>query len=599
MDNSCERACTSKRLIVFSAIKETGLEMQLTHFAIQDYRSITKAVFDELANVTTLIGPNNEGKSNILEAIKICLELLRSEQIVGGSQKVRIRVAQSSYDWESDYPVKKQNSNPEGVSTFDLHFQLSGDEAIRFQSVVKSKLNGILPIQLRFNSGPYVEFRVAKPGKGGAALSKKGATICRFISENLDFAHVPAIRTAETSQELVNDLVARELRLLERDVEYSKLQAQLTALQKPILDSIALKIKENLKGILGKSLKQVDIKLPTQRRLRAIARSAQITIDDGAATSLERKGDGVKSLVAIGLLTKALQESESAKDIILLIEEPESHLHPKAVHQLKEVLDGLKQDRQIILTTHCPLLINRANVPSNIIVSRNKAVPAQKLEELRDILGVQASDNLRHAALILVVEGSDDSIALQALFSHHSSYLRGAIASGSLAFETLGGASKLRYSLAQLQTVLCNYYVLLDDDEEGRKAFKEVSQEGLASAASVSFTKCRGLSEAEFEDLLDEKVYAPYFQITHGVNVTMAPFNEKKKWSARIRSGLQRSGKSDANGEAWSDAAESRDKLAIAQLVAANPGAAILTERLPMLTALISAVESALKALAT
>lgn len=566
--------------------------MRLTHFSITDYRSITKAEFNDLPNVTTLIGANNEGKSNVLESLKLCLDLLRSDRIVGVGDKVRIRQSyDAEYDWESDFPVKKQQRSPDAASVFDLHFELTSEEAEKFKRTVRSKLNGILPIQLRFDTGAYVEFRITKQGPGGKSLSKKANTICKFVSENLDFAHVPAIRTAETSQDLVKDLLARELRTLERKPEYAKLQDQLETLQQPILQSIAAKVKANLSEILGATLKDVSIKLPRRNQLRAVARAADITIDDGAATSLERKGDGVKSLVAIGLLTRALQESESVKDVILLIEEPESHLHPKAIHQLKEVLDGLKQDRQIILTTHCPILVNRSNVPSNIIVSRNKARPAKNLDELREVLGVRASDNLRHAALILVVEGTEDEKCLRALFDFHSPKLRSALADGRLAFEAIGGASKLSYSLTLLQTVMCNYYVLLDDDQEGRKAATEAKTASLITDANVSVTTCRGKPESEFEDLLNENVYADYFKKTYSVDVRHAPFNAASKWSDRISEGLKRSGKP------WTERTEMRDKAAIADLVVQNPESAIHPERMTMIRSLMDAVEMHLQAI--
>lgn len=569
--------------------------MKLTYFGISDYRSITKAAFNNLPNVTTLIGANNEGKSNVLESLKLCLELLRSDRILGGAEKVRIRPSYSvEYDWDSDYPVKKQKGHPDGASVFDLHFEFTSDEAERFQKQVRSKLNGILPIQLRFDEGAYVEFRVTKQGPGGASLSRKAATICKFISENLDFAHVPAIRTAETSQNLVKDLVARELRILERKPEYAKLQDQLEALQKPVLQTIATKLKSDLTEILGETLKDVSIKLPRRNQLRAVARAADITIDDGAPTSLERKGDGVKSLVAIGLLTRALQESESAKDVILLIEEPESHLHPKAIHQLKEVLDGLKQDRQIILTTHCPILVNRANVGSNIIVSRNKAKPAKKLEELRDVLGVRASDNLRHASLIVVVEGKEDENCLRALFNHHSTKLRTALSDGRLAFDPIGGASKLVYSLNLLQMLMCNYCVLLDNDEEGRRAAKEAKSNALLTEANLTFTKCRGKDDAEFEDFLNESIYTNYFEMTYAVDVRHAPFNNARlKWSNRIAQGLQRSGKN------WSDTDQARDKASIADLVEKSPASAVHAESMSVLRAFMDAIERQLQALET
>jgi hypothetical protein len=322
-----------------------------------------------------------------------------------------------------------------------------------------------------------------------------------------------------------------------------------------------------------------------------VARGAQIVIDDGAATNLERKGDGVKSLVAIGLLTKALQESESAKNIILLIEEPESHLHPRAIHQLKDVLDTLQQDRQIILTTHCPLLVNRANVPSNIIVSKNVATPAKSLDTIRDILGVRASDNLRHAALVLVVEGTDDAISYRALLSHFSAELRSAFGSGALAFECLNGASKLRYTLSHLTSILCSYYAILDDDGEGRTALGEATAENLISNANVTLTKCRGLPESEFEDLLRPNIYARHFLTKYGVDLSMPHFGEKKKWSVRIAQGMTRSGKN------WSNSEVAQDKLQIARMVEADPSDSILPERLPVIQTLVSSLEAYLRAL--
>lgn len=203
-----------------------------------------------------------------------------------------------------------------------------------------------------------------------------------------------------------------------------------------------------------------------------LVRRAQITIDDGTPTLLERKGDGVQSLVAISLMTGTLQETGADKDIILLLEEPESHLHPHAIHQLREVLDSLREDNQLIVTTHCPLLVNRANVPANLIVSKNKASPAKSLSELREVLGVRTSDNLQHAALVVVVEGAEDEVALRALLAHYSASLGAALAKGSLTFHALGGASKLPYALSLLQSSLCNYYTFIDDDDEGRRELR-------------------------------------------------------------------------------------------------------------------------------
>jgi len=69
----------------------------------------------------------------------------------------------------------------------------------------------------------------------------------------------------------------------------------------------------------------VKIEVPESRRRVAIRRDFNVVIDDGTPTNLEYKGDGVKSLVALGLLKNKRAHPGAS---IIAIEEPESHLHP-------------------------------------------------------------------------------------------------------------------------------------------------------------------------------------------------------------------------------------------------------------------------------
>src|SRR4030066_1535559 len=568
--------------------------MKLNYFSIKDYRSIAKAELRNLQTATTLLGPNNEGKSNVLQGLNACLTLMRDGRAIPYKDGLRMRYMREAYDWVSDFPVRKQDTTTSGQSIFELHFQLSKHEQASFEKATKSKLNGVLPIELRFGSN-FALFKVLKQGKGGGQLSKKADAICQFVSATLDFAYIPAIRTARSSLEVVSELVEREIRQLDKNADYTELQQKIEALQKPVLEGIAEKLKVNLSAFLGDTVKNVSLSM--SGRHRGIGRNCQIVIDDGTPTILERKGDGVQSLVAISLITGALQESGQDKDIIILLEEPESHLHPKAIHQIREVLDTLGQDNQLIVTTHCPLLVNRANVPANLIVSRNRVAPAESLAELREVLGVRTSDNLQHAALVIVVEGSEDEVALRALLAHRSRKLASALSKGSIAFHALGGASKLPYALSLLQSSLCNYYAVIDDDEEGRKGYAEAEKSLLASPANSTFTKCLGLPEAEFEDLLTSDVYMDYFKTKYSVDVTHRPFDAKQKWSKRIRHGLTVAGKSSGPGNPWPEQHEYDDKRAIAQLVANNPETAILPAREGVLNSLVATLEAKLDAL--
>lgn len=308
--------------------------MKLTYLSIRDYRSITKAELQQLQSAAILIGPNNEGKSNVLQGLNACLSLLRNPDLRKVEGKSQLLYDRASFDWATDYPVSKQLTQKTGESVFQLHFQLSDAEKVTFQEVTGSKLNSVLPIELSFGPSRLAAFKVLKQGKGGVALTKKPASICEFFSRTLDFAYIPAVRTADASLEVVNDLVSRELRQLEKNPRYVELQAELEALQQPILKSTAAKLEANLRRFVGAGLKSVSLTFESRYRFHRSGKTCQITIDDGTPTLLERKGDGVQSLVAISLMTAALQETGVDKDIILLLEEPESHLHPSAIHQL-------------------------------------------------------------------------------------------------------------------------------------------------------------------------------------------------------------------------------------------------------------------------
>lgn len=50
--------------------------MKLISFSITNYRSITTAHKIEISNLTVLVGKNNEGKSNILNALNTAMMTL-------------------------------------------------------------------------------------------------------------------------------------------------------------------------------------------------------------------------------------------------------------------------------------------------------------------------------------------------------------------------------------------------------------------------------------------------------------------------------------------------------------------------------------------
>ncbi len=246
----------------------------------------------------------------------------------------------------------------------------------------------------------------------------------------------------------------KELAAVEDDENLKKALAEVAKVQAPVLEKISKSIQETLREFLP-NVKKVRVSIPQEERYRALRRSCEIIVDDGTPTELVRKGDGVQSLAALSLMKHASETGATGKNLILAIEEPESHLHPMAIHQLKALLAEIARKHQVIMTTHCPLFVDRASLKSNILVHKNKAAPAKDVKQIREILGVRASDNLRNAELVLLVEGEEDRKALTALLKHYSPELNVAISQGTIGIDSLLGGSNLSYKLCQARDTVC------------------------------------------------------------------------------------------------------------------------------------------------
>jgi putative ATP-dependent endonuclease of the OLD family len=551
--------------------------VELVSFSVQNYRSIAKANRIEVGRSTVLVGPNNEGKSNVLRALVTAMEVLKTGDRYNFAVTPGIRVRfpsrlsrRGQYDWDEDFPINLQGTSPNGVSTFLLEFELDEDEIEAFRTEVRSNLNGTLPIQLELGRDS-ITFTVPKKGPGARALSAKASAIAKFVAERVEFEYIPAIRTAESSARIVDSLVQRELESLETLPEYQAALAKIKELQQPVLDSLSKSVHSTMIGFLP-AIRGVQFEIEERERALALRRSSTIIVDDGTPTDLARKGDGVQSLAALALMRHASEIVGKGKSFVIAIEEPESHLHPSAIRALRNVIDELTRKYQVVITTHSPLFVDRVNIRSNILVNDNRAVPARSIDQIRSILGVRASDNLKHAELVLVVEGDDDKVAISALMRDYSPKLATAIDSGKLAFETLAGGTNLSYVISLLlNALMCGFHCFLDDDECGRDSYEKAKLDGLLDVADASFSTVLGMTHSEIEDLYDLAFYKDLVRNQFNVSLDGNPRfrTNKKKWSDRVREVFR------SSGRAWNPSVEMELKAKVAALVASNPKSAL------------------------
>ena len=559
--------------------------MKLVSFSVTNYRSITAAHRITLSSVTVLIGKNNEGKSNVLKALDTAMALLLRHS-GPGARMISPFPSELPYVWQRDFPLRLQARTTATQTSMKLEFSLNDVELSEFAGEIGSNLNGFLPLEIKIGKQQEPQFRVVKSGKGTKALTQKSAKIAKFIASRIHFNYIPAVRTEKDTIDLISKLVAQELKRLEADPTYLSALNTIAELQRPILDQLAGQVQSALQTFLP-NIASVRIDMPDALRRTAFRRDVTVTIDDGTATSLEHKGDGVKSLAALALL-----RSQNARPgaSILAIEEPESHLHPAAIHQVAEIIRAIGVNSQVIITTHNPLFVDRQNIEANIIVTDGGANPAKTVAAIRNLLGIRASDNLTNANFALVVEGEEDAVALRALLPTMSSRIAKALRNNLLVLEPIGGAGNLSYKLSLLKTSLCATHTLLDNDSSGVLAYEKALADGLTNPAACTFVRCQGMQQSEFEDCVNIETYASEVKAEFGVNLIAQNMRGRSKWSNRIQTVFENQGKQ------WNPAVLMQVKALVGKAVAADPASALHEHKRGSVDALVTALDALLPA---
>lgn len=559
--------------------------MQLVNFSATNYRSITNAHRIAFSDVTVLIGKNNEGKSNLLRALEAAMLLLQRHALTETKRIRRSFMEREPYIWKRDFPIQLQSRRTSTQTILKLEFLLDDAECLEFKQEIGTNLNGSLPLEIKVGKDQEPTIRLVKSGKGTKALTAKSTAIARFVASRIYFNYIPAVRTDSETIDLISDMLSQELRALESDGNYLKALDTIAALQQPILDELATRVQGPLKEFLP-SIKSVKLEISDLSRRYSLRQNVNVVVDDGTPTSLEHKGDGVKSLAALGLLKSKNAQSGAS---ILAIEEPESHLHPAAIHQVNDIIQSIAKTSQVIITTHNPLFVDRVNVRSNIIVTDGAATPARNIASIRDLLGIKASDNLTHANYALVVEGDEDVIALKSLLPALSEKIGRALKNNFLIIEPIGGAGNLSYKLSLLKNSLCATHTLLDNDDAGRTAYAKAEKDSLISVANCTFITCNGMTNSEFEDCLELDVYKDAVLAEQGVDLTSKKFRGKAKWSERLRTTFLDQGKP------FTDALAAKTKYVVASAVAKNPKNSLNEHKRNSIDALVGALERMIK----
>ncbi len=245
--------------------------MKLSDFSVVNYRSITTARKIKTNNMTVLVGKNNEGKSNILRALTLAMDIMKIYSKDPRSLQIAVRpYLKNHYSWEKDYPISLQEKNPNGWSSIDLNFELDEQDILAIRSMTGIRLSGCIPVRVSTN-GAAAKIDIPKRGTAAFADADNKKKIIEYVCFKIDFNFIPAVRTEYDALRVVDSLIEKSLETLDTNPDYINAMNKIEELQQGILDGISNQIIEPLQEFLPTVRNvQIHIQNAMEKRVKLV-----------------------------------------------------------------------------------------------------------------------------------------------------------------------------------------------------------------------------------------------------------------------------------------------------------------------------------------
>ncbi|WP_026709185.1 ATP-dependent nuclease [Flavobacterium frigidarium] len=473
----------------------------ISNIHIKNFKSIKNQEF-ELSNFTPLVGYNNAGKSNILEAIKWVLR--------------KSSLSTSCFN-DITQPIT-MIAKIEGI-TIDILDNIEQTHRARIEPFLQNEILTIKRIQETPGQGvAQIKLMVLDPNDG-ITWQNNPAGIDNAIKDLFpEPIHIGAMENSEedisrsSTTSTIGKLLAEIIGPIE--LQYGEqVNAALGGL-KQILDAEGIhrapelvSFDQEINGKLDAFFPDITVKvhIPTPE-LKEVFRKGTIKVYENLLPNpkdVSSLGHGAQRSIQMTLIRHLanlkLLAQQNRTTTLLLIDEPELYLHPQAIEILRKSLNILStQGYQVIFSTHSPFMITQKDVGNTVLVRKNSLLGTFKRTTLKSAVptveqiaqhqltlmySLSNSSNILFSEKVILVEGKTENKLLPLIIEKVSGRT---ILHHKTALVKLDGSSNIKKSMQVLSTMDLPTKSIADLDF----ALKNGISEGYLQVEDTDITAC-------------------------------------------------------------------------------------------------------------
>ena len=409
--------------------------MKISYLRIQNFKSIRDLEINELENALILVGKNNTGKTNVIDAILTATgnhipkttEFLDPQKSIDITLSVEFTEEDLLY-YQSLGIVSKHRDYDKWLEEFSSLLPSFQNNTVTFTCHINPEQ------KIRFNDGfqknnPYIReifpkiYHIDQTRNLDAlqndVFSFYDKESFQMLKDNMcTFDSTRKCNRCFQCIGVINKKTPEELSLFEttRLLQYKLFRTNLNEFAEKVNHYFHRNgnPSQQIRYVLNfdlDDLLHIDTQLINRDR-------------NDYVSSLNTLSEGIKSIYALSLLEAYIDEADTLPCIILM-EDPEIYLHPQLQKVASEILYRLSKKNQVIFSTHEPEMLFNFTTKQirQIYCDEFHMTAVRKDTDIDDILndlGFTAND-MMNVSFVFIVEGKQDRSRLPLLLNKYYS----------------------------------------------------------------------------------------------------------------------------------------------------------------------------------